>query len=218
MFDYPTATLVNRPIPKSKILEKGRVSARLKDLLTRQVQQIRWHAKLSPETVHLPATDHVPEIQIFQLDLKGTEIHPDLLQLLDKTIPQPILLEIITPDQQVAYSAAYKRPSEADAGQWVVGARFTSDFAPVAEQSHQPLPVALDLGRLYTALLEPLLPLEARQGETLANLIERCSHHNALQKRVAQLTSKVRREKQFNRRVGYNQELNLAKEELNSLT
>jgi hypothetical protein len=74
------------------------------------------------------------------------------------------------------------------------------------------------LGRLYTALLEPLLPLEARQGETLANWIERCSHHNALQKRVAQLTSKVRREKQFNRRVGYNQELNLAKEELNSLT
>ena len=217
MFDYPTATLVNRPIPKSKILAKGRVSARLKDLLTRQVQQIRWHAKLSPETVHLPATDHVPEIQIFQLDLKGTEIHPDLLQLLDKTIPQPILLEIITPDQQVAYSAAYKRPSEADGGQWVVGARFTSDFTPAAEQSPYPLPVALDLGRLYTALLEPLLPLQARTGEALSGLIERCDQHQTLQRRVAQLTSKVRREKQFNRRVGYNQELNSAKAEMEAL-
>jgi len=214
MFDFPPASLVNRPIPKIKILERARPTTRLKDLLTKQIQQILWHAKLAPETIRIPATPHVPEIQIFHLQLKGTEVHPDLLQLLDKTIPQPILFIIETSERQVAHSAAHKRPSEADSSQWVVGARFTSDFVPKEKLDLLPLPTALDLGRLYTALLAPLLPLAPRRAEALPALIERCNQHQSLQRKITQLTAKVNREKQFNRRVTFNQELNSLKAEL----
>lgn len=217
MFDFPPSTLVNRVIPKARIIENARPSTRLKDLLTQQIQQIRWHAKLSPETIKIPATPQVPEIQIFHLTLKGSEIHPDLLGLLDKTIPQPMLMVIETADQKLAHSAAYKRPSEADASQWVVSARFTSAFAPRDSITLQPLPVALDLARLYTALLQPLLPLTARKSETLPVLIERCDQHQLRQRKITQLTAKVNREKQFNRRVALNQELNTLKAELTAL-
>jgi hypothetical protein len=218
MFEFPPSTIVNRVIPKTRIVENSRPSARLKDLLTQQIQQIRWHAKLSPETIHIPATPQVPEIQIFHLTLKGNEIHPDLLGLLDKTIPQPMLITIETDDHKLAYSAAYKRPSEADASQWVVGARFTSDFAPKDSISLKTLPAALDLGHLYNALLSPLLPLVARINESLPLLIERCNLYQQCQRKTAQLTAKVNREKQFNRRVALNQELNTLKAELSSLT
>ncbi|MCF6311504.1 MAG: DUF4391 domain-containing protein [Verrucomicrobiales bacterium] len=216
MFDYPPTTLVNRVIPKSKILQNAQPTTRLKNLLAKQVHQIRWQAKLAPETINLSATPQVPEIQIFHLILKGAEIHPDLLQLLDKTIPHPILFSMETADHHLAYSAAYKRPSEGDASQWVVGARFISSFIP-QPSSLPPLPTALDLGHLYSALLEPLLPLVARKGEMLPELIERCSSYQALVRIVAKLQSKVQREKQFNRRIAFNQELNEAKAELAAL-
>ena len=217
MFSFPPATLVNRVIPKTKILEKARPTARLKALLTGEIQQIRWHAKLSPETIKLAATDHVPEIQIFHLQLKGPSIHPDLIQLLDLAIPQPIIFELVNTEGLIAHSAAHKRPSEADSTQWVTGPRFTSLFTkPPATQP--PLPTALDLGKLYAALLQPLLPLSARPSEALPALIDRCQQHQTLQRKLSQLTAKVNREKQFNRRVVLNQELNQLKSELAALS
>jgi hypothetical protein len=218
MFKFPPSTIVNRVIPKTRIVENSRPTARLKSLLVQQIQQIRWHAKLSPETIHIPATPLVPEIQIFHLTLKGNEIHPDLLSLLDKTIPQPMLITIETDDQKLAYSASYKRPSEADAAQWVVGARFTSDFTPKESLSLMTLPAALDLSHLYRALLTPLLPLAARKNETLPLLIERCNQYQQYQRKTDQLTAKVNREKQFNRRVALNQELNTLKAKLSTIS
>lgn len=218
MFEYPANAIVNRVIPKTQVIEKSRSTKRLKDLLTSQIQQIHWHAKLAPETINIPATAQVPEIQIFHITLKGSEIHPDLLGLLDKTIPQPMLMAIESSDGKLSHSAAYKRPSEADASQWVVGARFTSGFSPKASQNPQPLPVALDLSRLYTALLQPLLPLTPRKSERLPSLIERCDQYQTHQRKITQLTAKVNREKQFNRRVALNQELNTLKAELTHLS
>jgi len=217
LFSFPKTTIVDRVIPKRKIITAARPSTKLNTLLTDQIQQIRWHAKLSPETVKLPATANVPEIQIIHLTLKGSKIHPDLLQLLDKAIPQPILFAIETEDQKIAYSAAHKRPSDADKSQWVVGARFTSNFTPQEKVALSALPTALDLGRLYTALLDPLLPLSARKGEKIPSLIARCDRHQALQRQIDLLTKKVNREKQFNRRVAYNQELKTLQAEADSL-
>lgn len=216
MFDFPPNTLVNRVIPKTRILGNARPSTRLKDLLTHQIQQIRWHAKLSPETIKIPATPQVPEIQVFQLALKGSEIHSDLLAFLDKAIPQPMLWAIETADHKLAYSAAYKRPSEADASQWVPGPRFTSSFK-IHPSFLPPLPIALDLSRLYRAILQPLLPLTARDSEALPALIDRCEQYQSLRRKLTKLTAKVNREKQFNRRVALNQELNQLMTSLNSL-
>lgn len=217
MFEFPTATLVNRVIPKTKILEKARPTARLKALLTGEIQQIRWHAKLSPETIKLAATDQVPEIQLFHLILKDKTIHPDLLDLLDRTIPHPIFFRLEDADGCISHNAAHKRPSEADSTQWVTGPRFTSLFKKPPTPL-PPLPAALDLGKLYAALLQPLLPLSARPSEALPAHIDRCHHYQALQRKVSQLTTKVNREKQFNRRVSLNQELNQLKSELAALS
>ena len=198
-------------------MENTHPTARLKALLTSQIQQIRWHAKLSPETLNIPATPEVTEIQIFNITLKGADIHPDLLLFLDKAIPQPILWMIENADQLLAYSVAHKRPSEADSSQWVVGSRFTSSFTSPASEL-QPLPAALDLTQLYRSLILPLLPLAAREGESISGLFTRCSDYQLHQRQITQLTAKVNREKQFNRRVELNQELNNLKSKLADLS
>ncbi len=215
MFEFPPSTIVNRVIPKTRIVENSRPATRLKDLLTQQIQQIRWHAKLSPETIHIPATAQVPEIQIFHITLKEGEIHPALLDRIDNTIPQPIIHQLENIDGHTALSAAHKRPSGADHGRWVTGERFTTGFTALSPPA--PLPAAIDLGQLYTALIAAILPLARRPGESIADLTQRCHQHCQLQRQISQLQSKIRREKQFNRKVALNQELQQQQRQLTRL-
>lgn len=216
MFVWPIATLVDRVVSKSKILEKAKVPGRLKSLMTDQIREIRWLAKLAPETIKLPATPQVAEIAIFRISLKGDTLSDDLLDLLDKAMAPPILFAIVRADGKVSHSAAFKRPSEADASQWVTSHRHRTAFREPTEPP-PPLPASLDLGRLYSAILAPLLPLGARAGEHLTSWIDRCAAYEVLRRKIDVAVARVRREKQFNRKVELNRELNALKSELEAL-
>lgn len=213
MFESPPAALLNRKIPKAKFLANSHPSTRLRGLLTSQVQDITWHAKLSPESINLAATAAVAEIEVFHLTLKGKEIHPDLLDFLDKTIPHPIFFRLENQEGEVSHTTAHKRPHEAHPNEWVLGSRFSTDFAPV-DSTSLPLPIVLDLEKLYLALFGLLLPLPARPKESLEALITRNKQHQTLSRQIQALQNKVNREKQFHRRVALNQELNTLKAQL----
>lgn len=217
MFAWPLSTLVDRPVPKSKILENTSVSRHLKALLTDQIREIRWLAKLAPETLKLPSTPQVQEIAVFRISLKGDGLDPALLDLLDKAMAPPILFMLHRPDGKVSYSAAFKRPSEADSHQWVIAQRHATPFVE-PDPGLPPVPASIDLGHLYAALLAPLLPLQARKGEPLAGQVARCEKFLILRKKLEQLTAKMHREKQFNRKVALNQELKPLEAELLALS
>lgn len=217
MFAWPHTTLVDRVVPKTKILENATLSGRLKTLLTEQIREVRWVAKLAPETLRLPSTVQVGEIAIFRISLKGDELDEALLDHLDKAMAPPILFILQRPDGTEAHSAAFKRPSEADISQWVTGQRHATPFR-VASPEAPPLPAAIDLGHLYASLLAPLLPLQARKGESLTAQVARCERFLFLRKKLEQLRAKMHREKQFNRRVALNQELKPLEAELRALS
>lgn len=213
MFDCPPASLLNRRIPKSKFLANSHPSTRLRDLLTTQVGTITWLAKLSPESTNLSATSAVAEIEVFHLTLKEKEINPDLLDFLDKTVPHPIFFRIQNKEGECSHSAAFKRPHEVNAGDWVLSSRFSTDFAS-SPPTFPPLPTALDLDKLYLTLFELLLPLSSRSGESLEALINRNKQHQTLSRQARALENKLNREKQFNRKVVFNQELNALRLEI----
>jgi hypothetical protein len=119
-------------------------------------------------------------------------------------------------EKGTAISAAFKRPSEADSSQWVVGSRFTSAFT-MPRPVEPPLPTSIDLGHLYAALLAPLLPLPARAGEALAAQVARCEAYLRLRRQIDQLTARLLREKQFNRKVEINQHLNVIRADFGRL-
>ena len=205
MFTFPPQTAFGKSVPKSRIYTHAAPSRRVRDLFVSQLSEIVWAHKLSPETLRLPARPGVPEIQIFDLTLKTAVLDDEVLHAIDRAIPYPVIHRLHS-ENGMAFSAAFKRPSEADSSQWVVGPRFTSSF--IAQPSSvPPLPVVLDLGHLYAALFATLLPLPPRPGEELAAHIQRCESHQRLARGIDQLTARLRREKQFNRKVALNQEL-----------
>src|SRR5690348_3901122 len=94
LFEYPKKAHFGRVLPKSKIYEYAGATAKLKESFVRQVDQITWQYKLAPETINVPATKDVPEIQIFGIALKTRELKEDVLRSIDKAIPFPIIYEL----------------------------------------------------------------------------------------------------------------------------
>lgn len=213
---YPAQAAFGRTLPKNKVYEHSGANTRLKDLFVRQVEQIVWVFKLAPETINLPASPGVPEIQVFSLQLKTPELHCDVLRCIDGAIPFPILFELAF-EGRTQVIAAYKRPNESDASRWVLSDYFATDWLPVDCQ-RTAMPVALHMGGLYEQLLHCLIPLSARPQEKLAELVARVELAQAKQRELEKTMARLVKEKQFNRKVEINGALRKLATELKELT
>lgn len=215
LFDYPKNAAYGRVLPKSKIYENGSPSAAVKALFVRQVEQIVWQYKLAPETINIKASRAVSEIQVFSIALKSDELKTEVLRCIDQAIPYPILFELRT-EGKAKPIAAYKRPSEADSAKWVISEYFEGGWVP-SNKSRRSLPMVFDLESLYARLLTPLMPHPARPGEHLQILVERMEQIRSRQRELDKCKARLRKEKQFNRKVAINAEFRTLKQEIETL-
>ena len=219
LFDYPTKARFGRKIPKSKLYENASVNTKLKDKFINQIDKIIWQYKLAPNTLNLDVTDKVPEIQIFNVFLKTKEVDQVLLEVIDKAIPLPIIFQIHK-GNKVKIKAAYKRPSESANNKWVIESYFESEWLD-KDVVKQPMPQALDLGKLYEQLLKSLMPVDvisSKTTQTIDQQVDKINNINSLQKELDKLNSKYKKEKQCNRQFEINKEIKLKQKELNHLT
>jgi hypothetical protein len=213
---YPKQASFGRTLPKNKIYEHSGANTRLKDLFVEQVEQIVWQYKLAPETINLPAKPGVPELQIFAVQLKVPELNLDVLRCIDGAVQFPIVFELSF-DGRTQVVAAYKRPNESDASRWVLSDYFATAWLP-SDVERAAMPLALDLGGLYEQVLHRLIPTPARPQESLPDLVARVELVAAKQREVEKATSRLAKEKQFNRKVEINADLRKLKTELDGLT
>ncbi|MGO4917585.1 DUF4391 domain-containing protein [Pseudogemmobacter sp. W21_MBD1_M6] len=199
LFDYPDQTKLKRVIPKSRIYDAGQVGTALRDRFVRELDQITWTHKLAPETLNLPATSAVPEIQVFRLTLKGNALHDDILRAIDRAIPFPLMFELVAGDR-IQPAAAYRRPSGAERGKWVLSDPLRGDWV-AQDAPRATLPVALNMGALYDRLLSALMPIDPRPQEDVETRLARLAAIRAKEREIAQLESRLRRESQFNVKV-----------------
>lgn len=215
LFRYPEGAAFNRVVPKNKIYAHGRASNRLKQLFVDQVSKITWRYKLSTPTTNLPSLPTVPEIQIFEIVQKEESIKDDVLRCIDNAIQFPIVFELCYEDA-VKSKAAFKRPSESGSMKWVVSEYFESNWQP-ADSQRDPLPVSLDLPKLYDQMLRRLMPFPARDGESLKAHVERLSAARIKEGQCSKLEARMKVEKQFNRKVQINATLREIRHELDGL-
>lgn len=215
LFAWPSQAAVGRQVAKSKIYAHAKPTAALRALFVDQVESITWAYKLAPETINLPAKPDVPEIEVFEIALKLPDVNHSVFRCIDKAIPFPILF-VLRYGGHSQPVAAYKRPSDAASGQWVVGDYHA---APWQEDGvvRPGLPVALDLQGLYEQLLRQHFAVSARAGESLRDQLERLSLLTAKQVAAAKLETRLALTKQFNRKVEINAQLRTIRTELHAL-
>jgi hypothetical protein len=218
IYQYPQKAYVNRPIPKTKFYENANITKSVKDAFISQIQQITWAYKLSPETTNLSSTKGLLEIQVFNIQLKTSELDEQVLLSMDKAISHPIIFQLYF-DDKVQVKVAYKRINESDESKWVVQQYFSSEWLSTdkANELKTNLPIALDLNGLYEQILKELVPLEAIAGEGIKEQTQRFSLIAQKQKEIEQLARKIHNEKQFNRKVAMNSQLKKLELELQIL-
>ena len=215
LYNFPKAAAFGRMLAKSKIYDHATPTAKEKQLFVKEVEKIIWSHKLSPATINLPASDGVQEIQVFSILLRTGELSQEVLHTIDKAIPSPIMFELKY-GGKIKYAASYKRPSEADKSKWVVSSYFFSDWMK-EDGSATELPVVLNMGALCQSLLTSLSPLPFRQGEKLDDLVSRVDLLRVKEREAEKVESRIKKEKQFNRRVELNRTLNALKQEIENL-
>ena len=206
LYRWPPAAKFGRVVPKNKFYEHGKIAARVREKFVSEVQRITWAYKLADSTIHLRGTEAVPEIQVFVVAAKGDNVSDDVLVAIDRTVSFPIIFEINRDsggEGQTRMVACHKRLN-GSSGQ--LSGYFSNSWLP-ADTERSALPSALDLASLYTGLLTPMLPVEARAGERLIEAMERAGHARKLEREIATLERRLRTEPQLNRKVELRREL-----------
>lgn len=216
LYEFPQKAVYGKVLPKTKIYAYASPAGRVKDLFTRQVERIIWSHKLSPKTINLSAAGYIHEIQIMTIDLKIESLSHDILAVIDKVIPSPILFELRYKNK-IRYAAAFKRPSEADKTKRVVSGYFESDWLK-DDVAKQPLPVVLNLKGLYHHFLRTLVPASSGSNESIDELVARAEQIQMMQRETLKLETRMNREKQYNRKVELHSQLGNLKKEIAALS
>lgn len=192
LYRWPTSARYGKVVPKTKFYEHGKVNAALRERFVAEVQRITWAYKLAESTINLPGSTAVPELQVFEIEAKGDDVSDVVLAAIDKAVKTPIIFELFR-SGEVRLAAAHKATARP-------GAYFNTPWLP-AESDRAPLPPAINIPSLYSALLTPLVPVAAQAGEDVAAIAERVEAARRLEREIAVLERKLRNEPQLNRKV-----------------
>lgn len=206
LYRWPSPAHFGRVVPKAKFYEQGTISKAIRDKFVAEVQRITWAYKLAGATIHLRESEAVPEIQVFVIDAKADDVSNAVLAAIDNAVRMPIIFEINRSrgsDETTRMTATHKKATETTKA---TASYFSTDWIP-ADADRSALPTAIDLGALYASLISPLLPIDPRPGERLADTAIRIADAHKLEREIASIERRLRNEPQFNRKVELRRQL-----------
>lgn len=220
LYKFPKQAKVDKLIPKNKIYEQGKATSKVEQLFIDQVENIRWAYKLSSSTIHIQDQDDLKEIQIFRVKSRVEDLDVEILSFIDKLILTPIIFEVVYQDK-VKVIAAYKRLNKANNTQAVIGQYYASEW--LIDNERVELPLYLKLVDLYEHFISETLPItssrdqNADESSSVEAKLEQVKQIETLQKQLKKLKSNLKTEKQFNRKVELNKQIQLIETNLNKL-
>ena len=216
MLSLPKTTEFNKRIPKQKFYENLPVIPALKRIFVEQIHLIYWRNKLATTTLNLAAGDAVKEIEVFEVLLNAPQLDEAVLRQIDREIPYHILF-ILTYDGKAQAWIGYKEATASGGNAFKVSRYYHTDW--VSEDELQFRVDGLSMDAVYENLVRQIAGdvLQADSGESLQASVERDEKRRQLEKQIAALESKMRKEKQLNRRMEINAEINKLRKELASI-
>lgn len=217
MIGLPKTTEFNRRIPKKKFYENMDISPALKKVFVEQVKNIYWRNKIAVSTTNLAEGKEVTEIEVFEVYLNIPVLDDGLLRQIDREIPYHILFLL---EYQEKYQAwiGYKEAMLSGNKAFKVNSYYHTDWL---SEEELPLKITgLSLDEVYENFVRQIAGNNLKVqtfGESLKNTIERNEKKQVVQKQIALLQSKIRKEKQLNKQMQMNHELKKLRKELESL-
>ena len=220
LYKFPQQAKVDRLIPKNKLFQQGKANSKVEQLFVDQVENIRWAYKLASSTIHLQDQEDLKEIQIFRVKSRVEDLDVSILSFIDKLILTPIIFEVVYQDK-VKVVATYKRLNQADKTKAVIGQYYASEW--LEDHDRIELPIYLKLADLYEHFIAQILPITSSEDSgddesvSIELKLQKAQQLESLQKQLDKLKSKLRTEKQFNRKVELNKHIHALESDLKKL-
>ncbi len=208
----PVSTEFNKRIPKQKFYENIAVTPAMKRAFVEQIKIIYWRNKIATTTLNLAAGEQVTEIEVFEVRLSAPKLDESVLRQIDREIPYHILFLL---EYEGKYRAVigYK---EAAAGKtaFKIDRYYSTDWL-----DEDDLPVHLEgltLDAVYENFVRQIAgeALAEENGTTLKESVEQQKQREQIEKQIATLEAKIRKEKQPKKKFEFVQKLNELKDSM----
>lgn len=217
MIGLPKTTEFNKRIPKQKFYENLEISPTLKKIFVEQVKVIYWRNKIAASTTNLAAGTDVTELEVFEVRLTSPVLDDSLLRQIDKEIPYHILFLL---EYQNKYQAwiGYKEAAASGNKAFKVNGYYHTEWL---NEDELPLKLeGLNVDAVYENFVRQIAGDKLKTentGESLKESVARDEQKQALQKQIAALQAKIRKEKQLNKQMQMNTELKKLRKEIEIL-
>lgn len=199
MIELPRACVVDKFIPKKTFYEKVNISNSIREEFTDKLSKIYWRYKISEDTINISKTDNVEEIEIFELELKEKYNCKNIIGIITKNIPYPILFYI---KHESDFQYAIKYNDEIFFSEWNEDISFTFS--------------GLNIEIIYDNIVKTIANIDKKVID-LESEINKQNNILNLEKEISKLESKIRSEKQFNIKVQYNEQIAELKKKIEEL-
>ena len=197
------STEFNKRVPKQKFYENMNMTPAMKKVFAEQIKIVYWKNKIASTTMNLAKSKDVMEIEVLEIRLNTMQFNEKILRQIDKVIPYHILFLL-------EFEGKYQA--------WISYKEIVNDTVKVNQYYHtawvdeESLPCkleGLDMNAVYENFVRQIAgaELSADENTNLKEDIEQAEEKKQIEKQIKVLQAKIRKEKQFNRKVELNNEL-----------
>lgn len=215
LLNFPSTTIVNKPVPKNAFYGRSSDSS-LREFLTQEFESIIWLYKLAPATLNVEDGEYVHEIDVFYCRMKENEYSIKPFSVMDELLPRHTVF-IIEYDGKFDLLMHHKEMSVVHREQkWKCGVgelkrdiRIDADTLNIQGQS---------MDAVYNGLLSQISGLSASTKEEYKEQVDVRKQIESIQKQIMTLQKRIKAEKQFNRQMELNTEVRQLRKEITLLT
>lgn len=216
MLGLPRSTEFHRRIPKQKFYENLSVTPAIKREFVDKIKAVYWRNKIAATTMNLATGERVTEIEVFEIKLAEPTLDESVLRQIDREIPYHILFLLEYEGKYQAWTS-YKEAAGSGKDAFMVAKYYHTGWLPENE-----LPLAaqgLTLDTVYEGFVRQIAgdALAGSANESLKESVERDERRKKIEKKIAALQAKIRKEKQFNKQVEMGAELRRLKKTIGGI-
>jgi hypothetical protein len=235
----PPEARVDARVPKKLLIEQGAPTAADKRAIQEGIDELQWLAACKPATIGVPSfvddQREYLEIAVVACIFRPVAKATRLVELIHRAIPYPVLLLTLS-DDGLTVSAAHKRRAQNEAGRFVIeqalvaGRLSLAGPEPQEDAFLESLALARqprrDLWTLYEGWFSRIEALNAARlngrytasddADSIARRRAALEASAQLTRQLTELHTKAKREKQLNRRVDFNLQIQRLESDLAS--
>lgn len=199
MLRLPKSTEFNKRVPKQKFYENLSVTPAIKKAFTEQIKIIYWRNKLAATTLNLAPGGQVTEIEVFEVRITSPDLDENVLRLIDREIPYHILF-LLERDGKYQAVIGYKEVAVSGKTAFKIDRYYHTQWM---DETELPLHLeGLTLDFVYENFVRQIAgdALGAVGSATLKESVEQQKQCEQLEKQLAALEARIRKEKQPNKK------------------